>query len=210
VIGGTVLVRTLQRQQRAREAAASAPPANLYSGSDGQGGILYGKADAKVTVTAYEDFQCPACKQFEEADRTLLRSYADQGKIKILYKPVAILDDRSTTNYSSRSGSAAAVVLNVAPTLWIKYHDALFAAQPEEGSAGLPDAQLVDMAVSAGVTKAQVEAAITSHKYTGWMAKNTEDFSKKYNSTPTILINGTKQDDYDPTKVKAALDKAIG
>jgi protein-disulfide isomerase len=210
VIGMTVLVRTLNAQQKAREAAAAAPPANLYTASDGLSGVLYGKPAAKVTVTAYEDFQCPACKQFEDTDGAMLRSYADQGKIKLVYRPVAILDRASTTNYSTRAGSAAAAVLNVAPDKYPAFHDALFKEQPAEGSAGLTDAQLVDVAVQVGVPKAAVQQAITTGKFSGWLTKVTDDFSKKYDSTPTILVNGTRITDFHPDKLKTALDKAIG
>ncbi|HEY6794535.1 MAG TPA: thioredoxin domain-containing protein [Kineosporiaceae bacterium] len=210
IIGMTVLVRTLNAQQKRREAAAAAPPANLYTATDGLSGVLYGKPAATVTVTTYEDFQCPACQRFEETDSAMLRSYADQGKIKIVYRPVAILDRASTTNYSTRAGSAAAAVLNVAPDKYMAFHDALFKAQPEEGSAGLADAQLLDIAAQAGVPKAAVEQAITSQKFKGWLAKVTDDFTKKYNSTPTILVNGTQITDYAPDKLKAAIDKAIG
>jgi protein-disulfide isomerase len=210
VIGMTVLVRTLNNQQQAKKAAAAAPPANLYTATDGLSGVLYGKPTATATVTVYEDFQCPACKAFEEADQTLLRSYADQGKIKIVYRPVAILDRSSTTNYSTRAGSAAAAVLTIAPDKYTPFHDALFKAQPEEGSAGLPDSQLVDLAVQVGVPKATIEPLITTQKYSGWLTKVTSDFAKKYNSTPTILLNGTQIKDYDPAKLKAALDKAAG
>jgi protein-disulfide isomerase len=211
-IGGYVGIRTLQNNQKAKEAAASAPPANLYKASDGFTGVLYGKETAKVTVTIYEDFQCPACKAFEEADSATLRSYADQGKLKIVYRPVSILDRASSTNYSTRAGSAAAAVLNVAPDKYVAFHDALFQAQPAEGSAGLPDSQLVDIAVTAGVTKTQVEAAITTQKFKGWLSKATDDFSKKgYTGTPTVLIadQQVKPSDYEPALFKALLDKAV-
>jgi protein-disulfide isomerase len=210
IVGLTVLVRTLSAQQAAKEAAASAPPKNVYSDASGATGYLYGKDTAKVTVVAYEDFICPACKNFETLNTKTLRDYADAGKIKIIYHPVAILDNNATTPYSTRAASAVAAVMDVAPDKFIAYHDALFTGQPEEGGPGLSDAQLIDIAVQAGVTKTQVEAAINTRKFGGWVKKMSDDFTKKYQpSTPTIVVNGQQLKSYAPDVVKAAVDKAI-
>jgi protein-disulfide isomerase len=208
-VGATVLVRSLKKQQDDKVAAATAPPANLYTSTGGAAGVLYGQASSKVTVDMYEDFMCPACKAFESADSGVLRKYADAGKLKLVYHPVAILDDRSTTNYSTRAANAAATVLATTPAKFIAFHDSLYANQPAENSAGLPDATLIDLAVKAGVDQAQISAPITSGKYSGWVTKVTSDFGKKYNSTPTVLINGTQVPNLEPTALTAALDKAI-
>lgn len=212
IIGGFVLVRTLKNQQDAKVAAAAEPPANLYTVPAADGGVsgaLYGKPVAKVTVVTFEDFQCPICKEFEQTDSSMLRSYADQGKIKLVYRPVAILDSKSSTNYSTRSASAAAAVLNVAPDKFIAYHDALYAAQPDEGSAGLPDSQLVSMAVTAGVPQASISSAITNEQFQGFVTNVTNDFVAKYTGTPTVLINGAQQQNLDAASLKTALDKAV-
>ena len=63
---------------------------------------------------------------------------------------MAFLDRASTTNYSSRALDAAAAVVDTAPGSFQAFHDLLYANQPEEGSAGLTDAQLLDYAVQAG------------------------------------------------------------
>jgi len=169
-----------------------------------------GKGTAKTTVVVYEDFLCPVCKQFEEADGAALRSYADEGKINLVYRPVAILASRTSTDYSTRAAAAFGAVVNAAPDRVSAFHDALFASQPEEGSAGLPDTQLVDMAVQAGVAKDKIEKDITQGTYKGWATKGTDDFTKKYTGTPTVLINGNQVKSLDAATLKAELDKAIG
>jgi protein-disulfide isomerase len=206
LIGTVTLFRTLQKQQDDKVAAATAPPANLSNG-----GILVGKPDAKVTIDLYEDFQCPACKSFEEADGAMLRKYATDGKVKLIYRPVSILDRFSTTEYSTRSLNAMAAVINASPTSFQAYHDALFANQPPENGDGLPDATLIDLAVKAGAPKAAIETPITSGKYRGWVTKVTDDFTAKVAQagTPTVLLNGTQVKDLTPDKLKAEIDKAI-
>jgi len=192
-------------------ASVTGSPTGSPSASTTPGATATGaaKGTARTTVLVYEDFLCPACKEFESVDGPTLRHYADQGKINLIFRPVALLADRTTTNYSTRAGAAAGAVLAAAPDKWLAYHDALFANQPEEGSAGLPDAQLVDLAVSVGVDRASVESAITTGKYKNWMDAVTSDFEKSYQATPTVLINGKAQDSLATDKLTAALDKAV-
>ena len=72
------------------------------------------------------------------------------------------------------------------------FHDLLYANQPEEGSAGLTDAQLLDYAVQAGAPRDAVAAAQASDRFGGWVTQRTDVFSQKYTSTPTILVDGTQ------------------
>ncbi|HEX2808536.1 MAG TPA: thioredoxin domain-containing protein, partial [Kineosporiaceae bacterium] len=105
--------------------------------------------------------------------------------------------------------NAMASVINASPASFQAFHTALFDNQPAENTAGLPDATLVDLAVKAGAPKAAVEAPITGVKFRGWTLKVTQDFTKTYTGTPTVLINGTQAKDLTPTVLQAAIDKAI-
>jgi protein-disulfide isomerase len=187
------IVRSAQHDQAV--AAASAPsgtPRNLLpdGGIAGVSGtVTAGKTP--VTVQMWEDFQCPACRQFEADNSAQLERWAKQGIVKLVYAPVAFLDRASTTNYSSRALNTAAAVVDSDPGAFQAFHDLLYADQPEEGSAGLTDAQLLAYAVRAGAPREAVAAAQTSNRYGGWVVQRTELFSQKYTSTPTILVDGT-------------------
>src|SRR3954451_10189996 len=187
------IVRSAQHDQAVAAAAApSGTPAHL----PGDGGIagVSGSTPAgttPVTVEMWEDFQCPACRQFEADNHVQLDQWAKQGIVKLVYKPVAFLDGASTTNYSSRSLNTAAAVVDSDPAAFQAFHDLLYANQPEEGSAGLTDAQLLDYAVQAGAPREGVAAAQTSNRFGGWVIQRTELFSQTYTSTPTILVDGT-------------------
>jgi protein-disulfide isomerase len=210
VVTAVVLIRNHQRDQDLKTAKAAAPPANLYTAPGAAAaGVLVGQPSAKVTVDLYEDFQCPVCAQFEQADGELLRGYATAGKIKLVYHSVAFLNNQSTTEYSTRAAVAAAAVLNSTPTAWNAYHQSLFANQPAEGSAGLPDSQLVDLAVAAGAPKDTVAGALSGGLFKGWVANVTDEFLKKYNGTPTVLLNGTQLKNLEPTALKTEVDKAV-
>jgi protein-disulfide isomerase len=199
----TVVVRQAQHQQAV--AGASAPggvPAHLLA----DGGILgiTGTTPAgktPVTVTMWEDFQCPACRAFEAGNHQQLEAWAKQGVVRLDYQPVAFLDRASTTNYSTRALIAAGAVENADPSAFQAFHDLLYTNQPDEGSAGLTDAQLVDLAVQAGAPRDAVASALSTQQYKSWTVQRTETFSAKYTSTPTVLVNGKKVTSSDPNYV---------
>jgi protein-disulfide isomerase len=201
-VGAGIVIQLARHDQQAKVDAATAPPQHVTNG-----GFQVGQSTAKATVEVWEDFQCPACQNFESLDAAQLTAWAADGTIKLEYHPVAILDRMSSTNYSSRALNAAAAVLNVDPAAFVKFHSLLYANQPPENGTGLTDAQLIDYAVQAGVQRADVESAITGLKYAGWVAKVTDEFSsvKHFTGTPTIVINGKVLDDYSPDKLKAAV-----
>lgn len=46
-----------------------------------------GKADAKVTIVEFSDFQCPFCGKFyNDAYQQLKKDYIDTGKVKLVYR----------------------------------------------------------------------------------------------------------------------------
>jgi protein-disulfide isomerase len=211
-VGTTVLVRSLQRREREREAASVAPPANLHTGvSAVGGGLLVGKGSAKVTVDVYEDFICPACRQFEDASGATLKKYADAGQIALVFHPVSILDRASSTRYSTRAANAMAAVINSSPAAAKTYHDILFANQPPEGGPGLPDSTLLELAEKAGANRAAIEPLVTSLRFEGWVSGQTEKFSKAFppGSTPTVAVNGRQQKDPSPAALASAIEAAL-
>lgn len=206
-IGAGVLVQTLRHDRDAKAAAAAAPPANTTNG-----GMLVGNTTAKVTIEVYEDFICPACKMFEELHGAEMAAWVKAGTANVMYRPVAILDEQSSTQYSTRALNAVGAVIAANPQAFLKYHDLLFANQPPEQSAGLPDSQLIELAVQAGVERSAVEPAITSLKYLGWTQTQTDQFSRKHSvngrsSTPTVVVNGKRlANPMSPDELKSVVE----
>lgn len=202
VVAGFVFAAALQRQ--ADTAGGTAAPA-----TGGNGSVTVGRADAPVTVVLYEDFQCPACKSFEDANAAQLARWVTDGTVRVEYRPIAFLDRASTDDYSTRALNAAAAVLDLAPGGFREFHDALYAEQPAEGGPGLTDARLLELAVAAGAPRDGAKAAIDGLTYRAWTAKVTEDASKAgVNSTPTVLVDGTPPADHSPAALAAAVAAA--
>ncbi len=143
-------------------------------------------------VVAYEDFICPVCGAFEQEAGEWLREQADSGAIILELRPISILDRSSSTDYSTRAANAAACTADSAgPGALLQLHTELFAQQPAEGSAGLDDDTLVDLAVQAGADEQEVSGCITDGTYTDWVAQATDQASDDdVSSTPTVLVDG--------------------
>jgi protein-disulfide isomerase len=169
----------------------SAPAAGV-PGTTANYGVLVGQPSAPVHVVVYEDFQCPFCRQFESASSATLQQYVADKRVSVEYRPIAFLDQSSTTQYSTRSLNAAAcVTADGGSDAFLKFHDLLYANQPAEGSAGLPNSQLIQYARQAGVSGPQVQSCINNEQYRGWTVGATDASSKAgVTGTPTILING--------------------
>jgi protein-disulfide isomerase len=173
-------------------------------------GVVIGDASAPKTVQVYEDFQCPICKEFEASTRDKLRAAVDAGRIKIDYRMVSFLNDASTTNYSSRALNAAAVVLDTSgQDVFLKFHDLLFDNQPAEGSAGLSDDQLVQYAVQAGATAADVRPGIQDDEFGTWVTNTQDQMSKNHvTGTPTVFVVGKQAGATLGDSINAALAAA--
>jgi protein-disulfide isomerase len=202
VVATFVLVQTLQREN-----ATTAGSATPRTGANGA--VTVGAAAAPVTIVAYEDFQCPACKNFEDANAAQLADWLAKGQVKVEYHPIAFLDRASTDDYSTRALNAAATVLDLAPAGYARFHEALYAEQPAEGGPGLSDDRLVQLAVAAGAPEAQARADIEGLRFESWTAKVTDAASKAgVNQTPTVIVDGKALADYSPQAVAAAVTAA--
>ena len=165
------------------------------SGADGFG-VVVGQADAPTKAVIYEDFQCPVCKAFEDATTQQVNDGIANGKVRVEYRMVSFLDTASENQYSSRAANAAAAVLDTAGVeAFKKFHDTLYANQPEEGTAGPDNNQLIEWAVEAGADREQVSSAIEQGTFDQWVVDATDAMSKNgVTGTPTILIDGQKLD----------------
>lgn len=184
--------------------ATSDVPSGLVDGW----AVPVGDPEAPMTVTIYEDPQCPVCAAFEAASRDKLDEAVAAGRVKVEYRIVSFLDEASQNNYSSRATNALLVVFETAGAEVFKaYHDTLYSQQPPEGSAGPENAELIDLAVEAGADRDEITQAIEDDVYHQWALNAADEMSKNgVNGTPTVLIDGKMIEPGDP---KAALQKLL-
>ena len=185
LIGGGFLYNSL----RDTTGDKGAVPANL----SGPYTVTLGEDSAPTKITLYEDLQCPVCADLEATGGSLIKQGIADGKLQVSYHMIAFLDGSSTTRYSTRALNALMAVLDTAgPDVYAKYHALLYADQPQEGSAGLTDDRLIQLAVQAGADESRIKGPIQDLKYEQWVKNSTDDFSKRgFSSTPTGVIDGT-------------------
>lgn len=164
-------------------------------------------SSGKVQVDLYIDYMCPHCKEFEDSAASTLDQLSSSGKIKLVYHPIAILDQSSVpSGYSTRAGSAAGCAAD--GNKFLDFTKKLYAQQPAEGSAGLSDDQLVQIGAGVGLIDPSFAQCVRAGTYASWMAHNTDAAAaKNINSTPTVLVAG-KQVTASADAITAAVNAA--
>lgn len=162
--------------------------------------------EPKAVLSIYEDFQCPHCRDFEKNFGPTVTKLIDSGAVAVDYYMVALPGlDKSNKGYSTRAANAGYCVGDENKEAFGRFHAALFAQQPEEGSGTGPDnASLIETARQAGVTGG-VADCVNRGKYDA-MVKGLVSASK-ITATPTIRLNG---EDISPAKPEELIAKVVG
>jgi protein-disulfide isomerase len=175
-----------------------------------------------VVVSVYFDYMCPYCGQFEAANQAELESLVADGGVTVDYHVISFLDRASAgAEFSTRAGNAAAVVADQAPEQFPAFHGALFENQPDEGTKGLSDARIADIAREAGVPQDVVDQFTATapdgdwRTFAPWVVAATNQAARDLPggiSTPTVLIDGKQftGDLYTPGPLTAAVEAARG
>lgn len=158
--------------------------------------------DGVVDIQIVLDYLCPICGEFEATNADFIRTLVESGAATVEYRPIAILTSRSAgTEYSLRAANAAACVANVTPNSFFDFNASLFDEQPEEGSPGLDDARLIELAGGAASASSALEECITERTFSSWVKAATTRAQtgplairdvevEGIVGTPTIFVNG--------------------
>lgn len=212
-----VVIALTSRSGGEEEAADVMLPASTtltVDGDDASGGFVIGE-EGPVELVVVEDFQCPACKAFEETSGAFLAELAAGTEVTVVERPISILDRVSETEYSTRAAAAAACVGSTGDDeAYESFAATLFDQQPDEADAGagLSDEQLSEIAAEAG---ADVGNCIAAGTYLGWVAATTASAGEQLErlSTPTVLVDGEVVSGAEgfppsPDELQAAVDAA--
>ncbi len=179
----------------------TAPPGANDTGT----GIVLGTGP--VTIDLYEDYLCPACKQFQQISGETLNQLVSEGKARLVFHPVAFLNRFSTTEYSTRSSAASGCAAQGGK--FREFTDQLFAKQPAEGGAGLSNDELVDIGAGVGLNRDEFASCVSDGTYRAWTEHVTDEASKSgVTGTPTIKVNGSELQDRSPEGIKSAVEAA--
>ncbi len=186
-----IVVSLIAAAGRGGEPDAVAGPVVVPAGATAAGALQVGRADAPVRVEVYLDYMCPFCGRFERANGDELNRLLADGTARLELHVLSFLDDASSgTRYSTRAANAVASVADRAPDRLLAFHAALYADQPDEGSRGLTDDQIAELARRAGVPD-NVVATFSERTFEPWIVRVTKAaFSGGVTGTPTVRING--------------------
>lgn len=189
---------------RAATPASVAAPANTTADRTG-----LSVGTGPVTVELYLDFLCPSCKRFEETAGPKLDEYLASGRITLVYRPIAILDPRSTTEFSTRAAGAAGCAAEGGRPH--EFVEAMFDNQPPEGTAGLSDADIVRIGAGMGLAEASFGRCVRDGRYRDWARTNTDAAARRgVQSTPTVFVNGKRLAEPTVERLVAAVEAVAG
>lgn len=171
-------------------------------------------ATPPVVVTVTEDFQCPACKSFEQTMGPALAAYHDNPDVAVDYVAINMLDQASSTRYSTRAANAAMCVAEKTGkegdfATWMEYHNLLSANQPAEGGSGLPDSELISLAEDAGA--GDISGCVDNMDYDQWITENSQKAMSEpgFQGTPSVRINGEVVQLQDAAALQAQVNAAV-
>src|SRR6478752_6643344 len=145
------------------------------------------------TLDTYIDFMCPICNQFEQSYGETIQGLVDDGSVTLNIHPISILDRASQgTEYSTRAANAMYCVAAADAEASVPFMKAMYENQPQEGSTGLTDEQILGIAKTVGVTG--IDDCVNSGRYSKFVATMTEETPVKEGAsgigTPTVVPNG--------------------
>ncbi len=149
-----------------------------------------GSPDAPVTVQAWEDFLCPACRQWNSVvEPRLVEEYVKTGIVRLEFRQFPL------TGHQPGSGMAAMASLCAADQggFW-SMKGKLFEAQ-DRGQAGFTIDAIVRYADELGLNSRTLLECMTSQKYRDEVnASFNEAVTLGLNATPSILVNGVRME----------------
>ena len=105
---------------------------------------------------------CPYCGQFDTINAADLDTLLADGGVTVTYHPISILDRLAAGQlFSTRAVNATAIVADKSPAHFTDFITAMFEKQPAEGTSGLSDAEIAEIARAVGVP-ADVTATFTT------------------------------------------------
>lgn len=190
LLGGVVLILiaagvvfSWQKSHGDPVAPAAQPgfgPVTLSNGKP----IRLGRDDAPVTLTLFEDFNCPHCADFEQKLGPTITGLQRSGTVKVELYPMSFVSKRSPA-------LANAMACAATDGFGQQYYAGLFA---NYGLAWTDD-QLIRLGSVVGKPAADFAGCVRSRQHASWVDSITKAAQQqKVEETPTVFINGVRKD----------------
>lgn len=153
-------------------------------------GTAMGDQDAPVLIEVWEDFQCPACRNFSlEVEALIAENYVAPGKVRYVFRQYPFLDERVPSNESQQSANAS-MCASEQDRFW-DYHDMLFANWNSENEGAFSDKRLVAFAESLSLDMDQFNACFRANRYRAEINQDKADGQQVgVSGTPSVFVDG--------------------
>jgi protein-disulfide isomerase len=153
-------------------------------------GLTLGDASAPAKIEVFEDFQCPACKQFsEDIEPLVLEKLVTTGKAYYVFQNYPFLDTNSAAK-ESRGAANASLCANEQGKFW-EYHDALFVNWNGENQGAFSPDHLVEFANGLELDVQGFQACVDENRYADAVQASFDNGNKMgVNGTPSVFVNG--------------------
>ena len=198
IIGVAVIAKNSSSSTASPSVTASADPSaaaptGTLGGEDTYAyGVPYGSNPDAPTLAIWEDFQCPACKAVEDANGEGIVKLADEGIVRLVWRPTTFLDNNLGNDSSLRAAAAFGCAIDAGKAK--EFHATVFANQPEQEGTGYTDDQLISFGEKAGITGTDLDTfktCVADGTYLTWAANSTSIFySSGVQGTPTATLDG--------------------
>ncbi len=200
VIGAVIVFSNRSQAQVSTPPVTSSLPAELVSRN------VKGSPDAKVVVTEFSDFECPACKSFAQGTAKMIEDeYVKTGLVRFEYKHMPLPQHEPSATNAAWAAECAADQ----GKFW-EMHDYLFQEQGKQGSNTFTQIRLRTMAEELGLDTGEFEQCLSRQVHAQTVQDDVAEARQLgVNSTPTIYVNGQRVANPSLTDLRAAIDAAL-
>jgi protein-disulfide isomerase len=135
-------------------------------------------------MVLFEDPQCPYCRQFEELNGPVVTAALGAGELAVEYRMRCFLGPESV-----RADNALALAAEAGR--FDELRQALFAAQPPEGTGGFTTEDLMRLGARVGLTESSFVSGVQTARYEKWVLSREEAYqAQDPQGTPAAWLNG--------------------
>jgi len=199
-IGALIIVNNRSQAQVSTPPVTSSLPPELVARN------IKGSPDAKVVITEFSDFECPACKSFATGTAKIIEEeYIKTGLVRFEYKHLPLPQHEPSASNAANAAECAADQ----GKFW-EMHDYLFQEQGKQGANTFTQIRLKTMASELGLNSSEFDQCLSRQTHAQTVQQDVaESRQLRVNSTPTIYVNGQRVANPSLTELRSAIDAAL-
>lgn len=144
---------------------------------------IKGNTEAKVTITEFADFQCPACRAAVPLTNSIMTQYGDRVMLVFRVYPLNM--------HKNAVPAAIAAEAAAAQGKFWEMHDSLYEHQDEWAESLAPKTHFIAYATTLGLNVEQFKKDLDNPALKEAVTKDRDAGDKlKLQGTPTFIING--------------------